>query len=171
MNIPMKRENKKRVYSQEMQFTLIKSNAPFFGGDLPIGKRKVLRPLARKRPIHLTLKAKKNLRRTRVMEIIHEQGKKSAIQILDAAPNVDHIHLAILIPSREAYNKFVRAVTGLIAKLLGKGLWKLLPFTRVLNWGKPLQELQRYFQKNRDEPAGLRAYEPRTDWYKRHRPK
>lgn len=82
----------------------------------------------------------------------------------------DHVHLVIKIGGREEYKAFIRSLTGLLARKLGKGLFALLPFTRIANWGKDFAYLKKYLRKNREEASGARAYEPRRDWYKRFRP-
>jgi hypothetical protein len=84
-----------------------------------------------------------------------------------AAVNYDHIHLLLRLVRREFYNAFVRALSGVLARRYGKGLWKLIPFSRVAHWGPDFKNLVNYCRKNREEAAGIREYEPRADWYQK----
>jgi len=72
-------------------------------------------------------------------------------------------------PGRKEYNAFIRSLTGLLARKLGKGLWALLPFSRVAQWGKPFRALQKYLEQNRLEAEGVMPYQKRNDWYRRHK--
>lgn len=145
----------------------------FHGGELSLKKRKSLRPLARGRPIHLVLKSRQALKKHKhpINQEIHRLGDRFQIRIDDIAVAHDHIHLVIFIPSRKDYVRFIRSLTGLLARRLGKGLWSLLPFTRVGAWGRAYEELKNYLKKNREEAEGIRPYETRKDWYKRYRPR
>lgn len=81
------------------------------------------------------------------------------------------VHLIIQIPGRKEYVAFIRSLTGLVARKLGKGLWKLLPFTRIANWGRDFRNLVNYLRKNLEEWLGFRVYEPRKDYYQKYRAK
>lgn len=155
------------------QKNLFKVEEPVHGGELRRGQRKTMRPLARKKPIHLVLKAKKNFGKHG--PLVQTEARRLAdwfqIRIYDEALAPDHLHLVIRIPGRKEYIAFIRALTGPLARQLGKGIWSLLPFTRVSAWGKAFEELRKYLKKNREETAGLRPYEKRQDWYKKYRKK
>jgi hypothetical protein len=146
------------------------------GGELALGKRKSHRPLATHRPIHLVLKSLEgnplnNGKRcsllnptNRMLErIIHEQALKYGVRILhEIALNWSHSHIAILVPSRKAYNSFIRTLTARIVRYLSKvtgrnlsGLFDLLPFTRVLGRAESLRHLKDYFEENAQEALGL----------------
>ncbi len=143
----------------------------FHGGELARGKRKGLRPLARRRPIHLTLKAKRQIYAERrwIEGEVTRLAKRFHLKTYGIAVAGNHIHFAIEIPGRREYSAFIRALTAQIAKKLGKGLWSLTPFTRVANWGRDFKRLLDYIRKNREEASGERAYVPRKDWYRRFR--
>jgi REP element-mobilizing transposase RayT len=122
------------------------------------------------RPIHLVLKATKPVlfRNRRLVESLTRRlATRFGIRTYGVAIPDDHVHLALLLPSREAYRKFVRSLCGLLARHFGKGLWKCLPFTRVLSWGKDFRNVLAYLKKNCEEALGLREYEPRKDWYRK----
>ncbi len=71
------------------------------------------------------------------------------------------MHLVLSIPSRDAYKAFVRALTGILARNLGKKLWALLPFTRVASWGRDYENLRAYLLQNRVEAGGWVPYQAR----------
>ncbi len=75
-------------------------------------------------------------------------------------------NIMIKIPGTRDYRKFIRALTGILARKLGKNIWKMLPFTRVASWGKDFLNLKKYFHQNREEAAGRRPYRARKNWYK-----
>lgn len=140
------------------------------GGDLDPGRRKVRRPLSSRKPVHLMLKAKQPWKNGRsVMHETRRLTERFKIRVLDLALASDHVHLAIQIPCRRDYVSFIRALTGILARKFGKGLWKALPFTRVAEWGRAYRELQKYFERNRLEFMGWIPYEARRDWYRKRR--
>jgi len=151
------------------QYSFFKKPLLFHGGELANGKRKSARPLARKRAIHFVLKSGRGLYMNRafIEGLIRRQGKHFSLRIYSVAVAHDHVHFVALIPAREKYAGFIRAITGLLARKLGKGLWKLSPFTRILAWGKDFARVLGYLRKNREEAAGTRAHEPRGDCHKR----
>jgi hypothetical protein len=152
------------------------------GGELAIGKRKSHRPLATNRPIHLVIKSSEtnplnNGKRcallnptNRMLEkIIHEQAIKYGVKIIqEIALNWSHAHIAILVPTRKAYNSFIRTLTARIVRYLSKitnrnqaGLFDLLPFTRVLNKNENPEDLKDYFKANAQEALGLLKRKPK----------
>lgn len=154
------------------QLSLITPSPLFHGGELAHGKRKSRRPLCTKRAVHLILKSRSaNLyaKRIKIEQEARRLCAKFKIKAYSLAVNRDHIHFVLKFPGRESYKAFLRAFTGLLARQLGKGLWVLLPFTRVLAWGKDFRSVLAYLRKNREEAAGLIPYEPRKNWYRRHK--
>lgn len=151
------------------QLKLIKSDLKFHGGEIAIGKRKTRRPLCSKRPIHFVLKAhNKNLfmKRVAIERQIQSLARKIGIKIYGLVVNFDHIHFVSRIHSRRIYNRFIRSLTGILARKF-KLKWKLSPFSRVLEWGSSFKMVLRYIEKNRDEVFGLRPYEIRKNYYRR----
>jgi REP element-mobilizing transposase RayT len=145
----------------------------FHGGELGQGKRKTRRPLCSKRPVHIVLKAKsQNLYANKawIESKTRCLAERFHVKIYSLAVNFDHVHLVLKLPNRRAYAAFMRALTGLLARKIGTGLWKLLPFTRVLAWGRDFRQALHYLRKNREEAAGARLYEKRKNWYGRHKP-
>jgi REP element-mobilizing transposase RayT len=133
------------------------------GGTLNKGKRKNTRPFCARRPIHLVLKAEESIfdDRSIIIGTAVKLSHRFGIRIYDLAPGIDHLHLVMKAPSREAYNKFIRALTGVIARTLGKNLWAQVPYTKFASWGRQYRNLQNYMQQNREEVLGKRPYKPR----------
>jgi len=146
------------------------------GGSLSLKKRKSYRPLATNRVLHLVLKSSKanpinkgkkcsllNPTNHAITKIIYEEAHKYKVKILgEIILNHSHAHIAIKVPSREAYKAFIRTITARIVKYLSqitkrnlKGFFDLLPFTRVLNKGENPKHLKNYFDNNAQEARGL----------------
>lgn len=154
------------------QYSLFPAPPLFYGGDLIESKRKMQRPLSSKKALHLVLKAGKPvlyLHKAWIEKEIQRLGKKFQICVYKTAVNFDHVHFALRISSRKNYISFIRSLTGILARKLGKNLWKLLPFSRVVSWGRDFQKLLKYLEKNQKEAAGDVPYQPRRAWYKTHR--
>jgi REP element-mobilizing transposase RayT len=141
------------------------------GATLARGRRKSLRPLSTKRPIHIVLKSKREIysRRAIIEAELHRMCTRFGIRLYDVATASDHVHFVARIPSRKLYVAFIRSLTGLLARRFGKNLWALLPFSRVAHWGRAFMKLKKYLAQNREEAAGTRPYSSRTDWYERFR--
>ncbi|MGZ3723959.1 MAG: hypothetical protein ACXVA9_13545 [Bdellovibrionales bacterium] len=138
------------------------------GGDEDKGRRKLERPLGRRNWIHLVLKSDKAVgklsflhapNKTAVQKILKDKARKFGVSIADQANVGNHIHLKIRITSRDGFQKFLKAVTSLIArKVTGarKGrpfgkFWQHLAFTRVLKSYTEELNLKGYFAANRSE--------------------
>ena len=153
------------------QTSFFKKPKPYFGGRLLEGKRKSQRPLSRRHAMHLVLKAASPMlfKNKSLIETLTEMyAKRFGIKIYGQSVQRDHYHLSIRIQSREAYKKFIRAMTGRLAQVLGKGLWRFRPFTRLSRWGKAYEKLREYIEMNEREVLGLQPYSPRQNrHYKR----
>lgn len=144
---------------------------PVHGGDLFQKQRKRRRPLARNTPIHLVLKAERDFGANRGLVLLEAErlANRFKLELLDNAVSLDHLHLVISTPGRREFNAFLRSLTGLLARRMGKGIWKALPFTRVAGWGRELRVLNDYCWRNRVEAAGGMPFEAREDPYEKWR--
>ena len=111
-------------------FSFLKNYKKEFGGSLLIGKKKTRRPLSTKAPIHFILKTRRaklfHPANNDLVKILKSDAQKFGVKIYDVAVNWSHIHLLIKLPSREAYNRFVRSVTSrLVAYFERKSGWDL----------------------------------------------
>lgn len=158
-----------------------------FGGSLLKGNAKVRRPLSTKEAIHLVLKSEKAIgsrsmlsRRNvnHVDKLIRRQAKLGGIRIFRFVNVGNHLHLVIRIQNRKCFAKFIRSVTGLIARhvmenergkergdeysnsmsraLRKTKFWISRPFTRLISWGKDFNHLSRYMAKNRAQAKSQR---------------
>jgi REP element-mobilizing transposase RayT len=100
-------------------------------------------------------------RRWIIIDTLVLYANKFDIPIYSFAVGHDHIHFVTKVPSREAYVKFIRAVTGMLAKLLGAKLFASMAYTRIATWGRDYFNLLRYMQQNWDEACGRVPYKPR----------
>jgi REP element-mobilizing transposase RayT len=50
---------------------------------------------------------------------VQSTARKFGVPVFDYAIAIDHIHFVTKVPSREAYNKFIRALCSLLAKKFG----------------------------------------------------
>ena len=147
-------------------FSFLKSYSKEFGGSSLVGKRKGMRPLSTKEPIHLVLKSSHSsffspsLRK--VEFLVRAECQRFGIKLFNLAPNWNHIHLLIQIPSRAAYNKFIRSLSAQLVRLFSKilnknlrGLFDLRPFTKIISWGRQFQNAFDYHILNQLEARGL----------------
>lgn len=156
----------------KQQLYLFKDNMDLtHGGSKEKGKRKGLRPLSSKHPIHLVLKAKdpfRLLRNTRIIEqTVRKYAERFGVTIYEMAVHADHIHLSFKVPSRELYLRWIRAITSVLARLIAKLKWSLPPFTRIGTWGKDFKRLTHYIRHNKTEGSLLLKAHERVDQYLR----
>ncbi|HAG91543.1 MAG TPA: hypothetical protein DCL41_06710 [Bdellovibrionales bacterium] len=133
------------------------------GGSLQ-NTRKHKRVLCSKRPLHLVLKANRNTlfkNREFIHQTLKTQAKKFGHKLQSRSVQKNHIHVLMQISSRLEYLKFIRALTGLIARKLGRGIWKFRPYTKILSWGREIKNVTGYILQNELEVFGVRAYRPR----------
>jgi REP element-mobilizing transposase RayT len=161
-------------------------DAKRFGGSLlKNSNAKTKRPLATKRSMHLVLRSsvakgpKSFLRRSRAVEaIINRQARIHSVRIYKLANAGNHLHLVVTPSSRIAYNRFIRSVAGLIARLVrnkqrgaskainairaGKiKFWDKRPFTRIVEWGREFRDVLGYLRKNTLEAMGFLSHAER----------
>lgn len=152
------------------QLTLIPNKLRLYhGGRLARGKRKRRRTLCSKRPIHLVLKSNQKIlfkNKNVILQLTKKYSERFGVKIYQSSVQKNHIHYILKMLNRQIYIKFIRSLTSQLAKQLGKGLWSLLPFTRITEWGKPFRALIDYVQMNEREVLGLQEYRPRKDYYK-----
>ncbi|MBC7370755.1 MAG: hypothetical protein H7326_04270 [Bdellovibrionaceae bacterium] len=158
---------------KQFSFEFLNNFRHSFGGSLLEGKRKSARTLSTKRPIHLILKTSHsrffNPGNRALVAFIQAWASRFKIKVLRTSLNWTHIHMIILIPSRSAYNAFIRAVTAAIVQKICKakgpsfkGIFDLRPFTRILSWGKDLKNVFEYHDLNDLEAFGYIVREKKS---------
>ena len=164
----------------------IKAGTRSFGGELNSGKRKVARPLATNRPIHLVLKstkAKGDLsflnHQSRLDRALRRISKKWGVALRKTAWVGNHVHLIFQIGSRRQYQFWIRELTAALVRVLSermrfvksrvpvrlhslsaietlKSFFDHRPFTRVIEWGRDYRQAVEYLILNQMEAVGLK---------------
>ena len=145
-----------------------------FGGALLKGNAKMARPLSTKEAVHLVLKSAqaigtKSMLHTynvsKIDEIIRTHARLCRIRIYHLVNVGNHLHLVIKLDDRKEFSKFIRVITGLIARHVLKSqrgaageskaagyeknqFWVARPFTRLIAWGRDYEHITRYMKKN-----------------------
>lgn len=150
-----------------------------FGGSAIKGNAREARPLSTRRPLHLVMrstlakgeKSFLNRRHDRaIRNLIVGAGRKAGVKIYRFANSGNHLHLVILPSSRAAYLRFIRSISGRIARRIlgaekgraqGVKFWDALPFTRILEWGRDYTRACAYLRQNTLEALGFITYRPR----------
>ncbi len=155
------------------------------GGDLAIGKRKTFRPIDPKQALHVVLKSSKargelSMLHPKHCNSIHKHirkiAKRRGVKICQFANVGNHLHLLIKVPSRAAWQRFSKELSGGIAQIVtgarkGQALprnaqgtqpesalrafWDHLLFTRIVSLGRDFNGVCRYLVKNLFEAAGV----------------
>lgn len=154
--------------SKQLGFKIleIKTTKHFGGEHLGNSNPKEKRPLSTKKAMHLVIrsslaKGAHSLRRKdkEVFKIVQKQARQLGVKLYKYANGGNHLHMIVLPLSRTAFNKFIRAITGLIARLIlsterGRPtlksiqFWDKRPFTRILEWGADFNKVCDYLLKN-----------------------
>ncbi len=155
------------------------------GGELSLGKRKTFRPIDTKQALHIVLKSSK-ARGTLSMlhpqhcnsidHFIRKTAQRWGVRVFQFANVGNHLHLLIQVPTREAWKRFSKELSGGIAQIVTgaqkgsalkrsqdssvpdsakRGFWDHLLFTRIVSFGRDYAGVVRYFIKNLFEAAGL----------------
>ena len=112
--------------------------------------------------MHLVLKSKNTFalfkHKYKLQQILKKQAQTFGIKIYSESIQSDHWHLCIKITNRRLYRGFIRSLTGIIARVLGKGLWQLRPYSRVVSWGRYFLNVTDYLLLNQCEVNGVVPY-------------
>lgn len=138
------------------------------GGVPTKGQRKLARPFSSKKWTHLILKSNrakgnwsllKPANKIFIEALIHEKAKKFGV-LVDRFVNVgNHIHLKLKCSSKRNFQRFLKALTCLIARFVTKAkrgnpvgpFWQGLAFTRVLKSYFEEKQLLGYLDGNEIE--------------------
>lgn len=171
---------KRRLKKKGSQLSFFNRKIPrFFGGALLKGNAKVRRPLSAKESIHLVLKSGQALGKNsmlqkrnvdKINQIVRAHAKKCHVKIYHFVNVGNHLHLVIKLNDLQLYSKFIRSISGLIARHVLKkergpeqakditvrssnpanesSFWVARPFTRLIAWGKDYKLVAQYMEKN-----------------------
>ena len=142
------------------------------GGDTRTGKRKVVRPFDRKRPLHVVMKATRargplsmlSRRNARAVEsLVSETAQRAGVRVYRFTNVGNHLHLLLKAPSRRQFQRFLRVLAGRIAfhvtgakkgNAQGK-FWDKTAYSRLLTWGLQYDQVHSYLLKNALEAIGF----------------
>ena len=158
----------------------------FGGGNSHTTHPTSARPFHSKADLHIVIRSEKargklSLLRhdTRIGQKVHAIARKVFVEVKDYANVGNHIHLRVRARSRDGLNAFLRAITGVIARIVagrdrgwaaGRGarrlgapaaratadvgsgpFWDARPFSRIVSAATDVQSLAQYFELNRVE--------------------
>jgi REP element-mobilizing transposase RayT len=152
-----------------------------FGGSKLLKKShaREARPISIKRPMHLVMRSTlatgersflRAKRARKIEELVHRLGKEKGVKVYRFANSGNHLHFIVLPRSREAFKAYIKAVTGIIARLtLGaeRGsakntrFWDAKPYTKIIEWGREYKTVCSYLLQNTLEALGFIPYTPR----------
>jgi hypothetical protein len=112
------------------------------------------------------LKSKKStnlyIHRILLRKLLFFYAKRFGVKVYKESVQKDHFHFCIKITNRPLYRGFIRSLTGVISQKLGKGLWSLKPYSRVLTWGREFLNTLDYILLNDCEISGVVPYAIRS---------
>jgi REP element-mobilizing transposase RayT len=158
-------------------------NRDVFGGQILRNSgggthAKKQRPIAHGEWLHVCMRSKlargsrsmlKPGTRQKIHRIVRRSSEQAGVRISSWQNVGNHLHFSVKSPSRRAYNKWIRAMTGLIARaVLGaeRGIaretkpssrepfWTSRPFTRIIRGFAAFDRLALYITKNKLEAEG-----------------
>lgn len=156
----------------------------FGGAHLKNSHAKKARPIALKKAMHLTLRSSmakgeksfraSNDRISKIEKMVRKQAKAFGVEIYRYANVGNHLHLLVKAHSKRGFICFLRAISGLIARIaLGaergkaklaestKGFWDQRPWTRILFTWTEFKNVRKYVEQNFNEAMGFVTYKPR----------
>ncbi len=150
-----------------------------FGGLHLKGNPRTARPISLKKPVHLVLKSefakgeRSFLRKpfaSRIEASARRLAKLTNLRIFRFVNAGDHLQLIVHIRSRKAFHKFVRALSGHVARIVldaekgrarGKKFWIARPYTQILNW-KNFSKAAQWLRQQLEVVAGFTPITPET---------
>jgi REP element-mobilizing transposase RayT len=146
------------------------------GGGIYIGKRKLARPFKKNAAIHIVFKSSRAKgvnsmlsprNRLAIDRIIEKQARNQEAKI-HAQQNVgNHIHCMASFKTKKQFTRFLKAVAGLIARLVlgaqkgqpaGTKFWDHPPFSRIIQGARDFAGMVRYILKNEVEARLGKAF-------------
>lgn len=137
-----------------------------FGGSRLKSNPKTKRPLSTKNAIHLVLKSGQVMgarsmlhynHANKIAKLIERASKAHGIRLYHFVNVGNHLHLVIKLQHRDDFTPFIRALTGVIARMVLKAergaakniqFWLARPFTRIITWGPDYNRVCAYMKKN-----------------------
>jgi REP element-mobilizing transposase RayT len=97
-------------------------------------------------------------------------GKKYFVRTYQFANSGTHLHFLSQYKDKKAFQNFLRAFTGLVARFVTKTekgksfgkFWTSTIWSRLVTWGKAFRVARRYVLQNELEALGIIPYQPRA---------
>jgi REP element-mobilizing transposase RayT len=143
------------------------------GGELAKGRRKIARPVALKKPMHLVLRASEARGKYSLLRLEHARfvqitltsvSRTYGVRVYEFSNVGNHLHLLVRASSRDGFKNFLRVLAGRIAQKVtgarkgkpwGGRFWDLLVFSRIVEWGRAFAIARGYVVKNQLQALGL----------------
>jgi REP element-mobilizing transposase RayT len=139
------------------------------GGDKSRGKRKIARPIATKRAMHLVMRAfVANLlvpRNARIVrDLLSKLSRRHFVRVHEFSNNGNHLHLLVQAKTRDGFKAFLREFAGAIpmrvtgackGNALHVRFWECPAFTRIVECGRDFRGVVAYIVMNQFEAAGI----------------
>jgi REP element-mobilizing transposase RayT len=154
------------------------------GGEVRLGLRKLARPIATRRPMHLVLRSSRaqgrwSLRRPESARLVRQALQRFAdrhgVRVYKYANAGNHLHLLVRARCRTALQNFLRAFAGITARLVtgarkgapvGK-FWDMIAYSRIVQWGREFATVRAYVVQNELEAAGCIPFQNRKRFPRR----
>ncbi|MBN1114272.1 MAG: transposase [Oligoflexia bacterium] len=115
-------------------------------------------------------------------DTINRHAELYNIKLYNFSINSNHLHLPLKLRYRDSYKKFIRGLTGTIARIaletkkgnagingLVKKFWDTRPFSKIVNWGRHYVNTYFYVFENELEAAGFIKYRERKQKPNKHK--
>jgi REP element-mobilizing transposase RayT len=163
----------------------LKPHGTFGGMYLKNYNANCKRPMDSKKALHVVVRSEKATgeksfknknNEARIWQIVSEQALKCGVRIYAYANGGNHLHIVLRVKNRSDYSAFIRSITGLIARHIGKSergkpfkresggklktkFWDGRPFTRIVSFGKTeFHSTKSYLLRNTLEAIGWMPY-------------
>ena len=151
----------------------LKQDSSVFGGSLLKGNARIARPISTQKPVHVVMKSRlakgeKSFSRMKRAKQIEQVVKKIAyendIKMQRFANGGDHLHFVLKTPSRKSFNSFLRAISGLIARIslgaergkpVDKQFWESKPYSKILDTEDELKRVYSQVMQKKPEATGF----------------
>src|SRR6476620_9909705 len=144
-----------------------------FGGAAQKGNPKTARTIVTRQAMHVVIRsslAKGQYsflgKAQRIETLLKKQAEAFGVRLYDVANAGNHLHLVLRAHSARMFKGFLRAITGLLARLVlgaergspwkGKRFWDARPFTRIVAWGRDYKLLLYFLLPTPTEMLGMK---------------
>ena len=156
-------------------FPKLRDPTAFGGALLDRGNPRYARPLSPSQSMHLVLRSTRaygsrsflapaNARR--IQKLVFSLGRRLRVRVYNYANSGNHLHLLLQPSTRAAYRAYVRALSGIVARIAlrakhsrtqGLRFWDRRPWSRIVSWGDGFETVLLYIERNTMETLGALA--------------